>query len=217
MSKKEIYPFAGNEVDVAWNKQLCIHIGECGQATGDLFVKGRQPWCQPDQVASADVAEVCERCPSGALTYTFKSSDKTESADTENTVQVVYNGPYFVRGDLSIDAVPASLTGVKYRAALCRCGQSKNKPFCDNSHEKINFRDYGAVGERGEALKESGGVLTIKPAKDGPLLLSGNVTIKAGSGRAAWQGDNVALCRCGASKNKPFCDGSHKQAGFRSH
>lgn len=216
MSDKEVYQFPGNEVDVSWDGRLCIHIGECGQASGDLFVGGREPWCQPDLVAPGEVAEVCERCPSGALSYTAKVGNTTEIPETENTVQVVYNGPYFVRGDLAIEGVPGDMPGVKFRAALCRCGQSKNKPFCDNSHEKIDFRDYGAVGEKGDGLKASGGVLSIKPAKDGPLLFSGNVTLNAGSGRKAWQGDNVALCRCGASKNKPFCDGSHKQAGFRS-
>ncbi len=216
MSNKEIYQFPGEEVDVSWDDRLCIHIGECGQASGDLFMGGRQPWCQPDLVASDHVADVCERCPSGALAYKYKASDKAELSDKQNTVQVVYNGPYYVRGELSVDDAPADMLGVKFRAALCRCGQSKNKPFCDNSHEKINFSDYGAVGESGNDLKQSGGELKIKSAKDGPLLLSGNVAIKAASGRTAWQGDNVALCRCGASKNKPFCDGSHKQAGFKS-
>jgi CDGSH-type Zn-finger protein len=72
------------------------------------------------------------------------------------------------------------------------------------------------VGEKGPGLKNRGGKLTIKLVKDGPLLLSGNVTLKAGSGRLAWEGESVALCRCGESKNKPFCDGSHQVAGFRA-
>ena len=47
-------------------------------------------------------------------------------------------------------------------------------------------------------------------------MVSGNVTLLAGSGRVAWHGNSVALCRCGASKNKPFCDGSHKAAAFKT-
>jgi CDGSH-type Zn-finger protein len=58
-------------------------------------------------------------------------------------------------------------------------------------------------------------VLTVKPLADGPLLVNGNLTIRAGTGRVAWQGTTVALCRCGASKNKPFCDGSHREVGFK--
>ncbi|MCG8012219.1 MAG: CDGSH iron-sulfur domain-containing protein, partial [Candidatus Thiodiazotropha weberae] len=92
---------------------------------------------------------------------------------------------------------------------------SKNKPYCDNSHEG-SFKDYGAVGETGEPLKQKGGQLKITPLEDGPLLLSGSVTVKAGSGRSAWQGEKLALCRCGASKNKPFCDGTHNAIGFKT-
>jgi CDGSH-type Zn-finger protein len=163
----------------------------------------------------AEVREVVERCPSGALSYADKSGDP-EQAPAENAVTVSYNGPLFVTGDLDIEGAAADMPGVRFRAALCRCGHSANKPFCDNSHERAGFRDCGAVGERGSESAGRGGKLKITPAANGPLLLSGNVTIRAGSGRDAWQGDQTALCRCGESKNKPFCDGSHRMAGFRS-
>ena len=103
-----------------------------------------------------------------------------------------------------------------FRAALCRCGASSNKPFCDNSHEKIEFKDFGAVGKSGVTTGVTGGVLKITPLKHGPLLVKGKLTMLSGSGRNAWQGDSVALCRCGASKNKPFCDGSHTESGFKT-
>ena len=221
MSKKEKYTFPGTKIDVEWDGRLCIHIAECGHAKGELFVGGRQPWCQPDLVALDDVIDVVERCPSGALTYETKTSKNKEQTikerpDQENTVAVSYNGPYFVRGELDIEDSPGDKEGVAFRAALCRCGSSKNKPFCDNSHEVIGFKDYGAVGDKGEDLTTKGGKLKVKPLDDGPLLLSGNIVIKNGSGRIAWQGTEVALCRCGASENKPFCDGNHVAAGFKS-
>ena len=216
MSDKDIYDYPGKEINVSWNGRLCIHIAECGKAKGKLFVSGRQPWCQPDLVAVNEVKEVVERCPSGALSYQVKDGSQPETAPAENTICVIYNGPYYVRGDLDIEGATDDMPGVKYRAALCRCGLSKDKPFCDNSHEAARFQDYGAVGETGEEGKETGGKLTISAMPDGPLIVSGNVTIIAGSGRKAWQGTSVALCRCGASANKPFCDGSHAAAGFKS-
>jgi len=216
MSDKDIYAFSGEKVNVSWDGRLCIHIAECGQAKGNLFVRDRQPWCQPDLVNVSDVKDVVERCPSGALVYQVKDGSESETADAENTISVIYNGPYYVRGDLDIEGATDDMPGVKYRAALCRCGLSKNKPFCDNKHEAARFQDYGAVGEQGDGPVESGGKLTISAIPDGPLIVSGNVTIIAGSGRRAWQGTNVALCRCGASANKPFCDGSHTAAGFKS-
>jgi len=216
MSEKKVFDFPGQEVDVQWDGRLCIHVGECGQSQGDLFIGGRNPWCMPDISSPAEVAEVCERCPSGALTYTDKSGQIVEQAPAENRVNVTYNGPLYAHGDLAIENAPHDMPGVSFRAALCRCGHSTNKPFCDNSHLKAGFEDYGAIGERGPGVESTGGRLEIKPLKDGPLLLSGGVSLVAGSGRTAWRGDQVALCRCGASKNKPFCDGSHKAAGFRS-
>ena len=131
-------------------------------------------------------------------------------------MHVAYNGPLFARGDLDVEGAPDEAPGLKYRAALCRCGQSRNKPFCDNSHEQSGFRDYGAIGETGDVSVESGGRLSVTLAKDGPLLLKGNITLFGGSGRDAWRGSQVALCRCGASENKPFCDGQHKHVGFKS-
>jgi CDGSH-type Zn-finger protein/uncharacterized Fe-S cluster protein YjdI len=216
MAKSGEIRYPGKRASVTWNKRLCIHIGECGRAKGDLFVDGRNPWCQPDLVQDAEVEEVVLRCPSGALSVQLADGTDPETAAAENTVQVAYNGPLFVRGDLEIEGAPENVPGTRFRAALCRCGKSANKPFCDNSHESAGFRDSGAVGERGATEFETGGPLQVKAAKNGPLLLKGNLTIHAASGRASWHGSQVALCRCGGSKNKPFCDGSHKTNGFSS-
>ena len=216
MSSAPIFRYPGKDADVTWDQRLCIHIGECGRARGDLFITGRKPWCQPDLATVAEVVDVCERCPSGALVYEVKDGNTSEKAAAQNTIAVTYNGPLFARGDLAIEGAPADMPGVRFRAALCRCGQSKNKPFCDNSHEAAGFKDYGAVGETGKGLAAAGGALAIKALKDGPLRVKGNLAIVASSGCARWQGTEAFLCRCGHSKSKPFCDSSHKAAGFKA-
>lgn len=208
--------YKGKDLDVTWDGRLCIHIGECGHAEGDLFVGGRDPWCQPDLVDEDNVKDVVQRCPSGALMFNDRAGGENEEAANSNLVQVVYNGPLYVRGDLDIENAPGDMPGVRFRAALCRCGESKNKPFCDNSHLKAGFEDYGAVGDCGSGMEQKGGTLSIKAVANGPLILKGNFAIRAASGRIAWQGTQAALCRCGHSGNKPFCDGSHKQAGFEA-
>jgi len=216
MSGKDTIEYSGAEATVSWNGKLCIHIGECGRAQGDLFIGGRKPWCQPDQASNENVREVVLRCPTGALSVEFADGSGAEQAAARNTVQVSYNGPLFVQGDLEIDGAPDDIPGLKFRAALCRCGESKNKPYCDNSHEDAGFKDYGAVGDTGKELGEAGGQLQIRLAKDGPILVRGNLTVVAASGREAWHGKQAAFCRCGASNNKPFCDGEHKNIDFRS-
>ncbi|MCB9789096.1 MAG: CDGSH iron-sulfur domain-containing protein [Deltaproteobacteria bacterium] len=215
-SDDAIHTYPGQSTDVHWDGRLCIHVGECGRARGELFVTGRDPWGQPDLSADDEVLDVIARCPTGALTLTRKRGGSTEQAPAENVVTVSNHGPLYLRGELDIEGAQQDMAGVRFRAALCRCGLSKNKPFCDNSHEDGGFRDRGAVGESGEALESTGGPLHVRGAPNGPLLVSGNLTIKAASGRTAWTGTKTALCRCGQSQNKPFCDGSHKAAGFRS-
>ena len=162
MSEKGVVTYPGKFIEVMWDARLCIHIGECVRAQGDLFVAGRRPWCQPDRVSSEEVVEVVERCPSGALTYLPKDNTAVETADKMNSIVVTYNGPLFVRGDLAIDGVSPDQPGVAFRAALCRCGQSRAKPFCDNSHARVNFKDSGAVGEKGEGPGVRGGKLKNK-------------------------------------------------------
>ncbi|MEX1365697.1 MAG: CDGSH iron-sulfur domain-containing protein [Nannocystaceae bacterium] len=212
MSSRTTYE--GAKIRVVYDAKLCIHAAECGRSAGAMFEGGRDPWCDPDQVSADEAAEIVVRCPTGALTFERKDGGPAESAADDNTVMVSPNGPLYIRGELSVDG--AGDQGVPTRVALCRCGASKNKPFCDNSHIAAGFSDLGPVGSRGKALDARGGTLEIKSAPNGPLLLSGNVTIRAGSGRDAWEGTKCALCRCGASKNKPFCDGSHVAAGFTS-
>jgi CDGSH-type Zn-finger protein/uncharacterized Fe-S cluster protein YjdI len=215
MSSDPNVDYPGNEVSVEWDGRLCIHVGECGRAEGDLFVGGREPWCQPDLVSVDEVVEVVERCPTGALSYR-RADGEAERAPDRNTIVVSNNGPVYLRGDLEIEGAAEDMPGVRFRAALCRCGVSKNKPFCDNSHEEAGFVDRGAIGERGDGFESPGGPLKVQPMKDGPVVVSGNVELISGSGRVAWQGTKLALCRCGASNNKPFCDGSHRGASFTS-
>ena len=217
MSSKKVFKYDGADRTVTWDGRLCIHVGECGRAKGDLFVTGRKPWCSPDMASEKDTVEIIQRCPTGALAL-CNTDGKTIDEPTlgENTIHVSNDGPLYAVGDLRIDGATDDMPSVSHRAALCRCGASKNKPFCDNSHRDAGFHDAGAIGEKGVAHNERGGELVIKRVPDGPLEAEGNLSIYAGSGRSAWRGRKVYLCRCGRSNNKPFCDGSHKDAGFKA-
>ena len=215
MGSGDIKQFPGEKITVSWDERLCIHVAECGKADDDLFVAGREPWCQPDSVDPQRVVAVCERCPSGALSVSDASGASVEQAPDRNTVQIINDGPLYVRGQIALQGAPDDMPGIRHRVALCRCGNSANKPFCDNSH-RAGFEDAGAIGESGPGFDDAAGPLSISAAKDGPLVLNGPVELVAGTGRTAWKGEKLALCRCGESKTKPFCDGSHQKVGFRS-
>lgn len=214
--RKKVFEFGGEKVDVTWDGRLCIHVGECTRAGKGVFVSGREPWGQPDQAEPEEVVEIVDRCPTGALVHNRKDGGAEPTAAHRNTVVVANNGPLYLSGNLDIDGAADDMPGVRFRAALCRCGDSSNKPFCDNTHEAAEFRDRGAVGDSGGDLPADGGPLRVQRAPDGPLLVSGNLEIVSAGGRTAWRGTKAALCRCGASNNKPFCDGAHKDAGFEA-
>lgn len=214
MSDESIYTFPGERADITWDRRLCLHVGECGRADNDLFHGGRKPWCAPDEVDNATALDVVQRCPTGALAFHPKDDSHAERADDANHVFVANNGPLYLRGDLQIDGAADDMDGTRFRAALCRCGLSANKPFCDNTHEKEGFVDRGAIGMIGPGESGEAGPLRITPSPNGPLVVHGPMTLVASSGRVAWKGRKTALCRCGASKNKPFCDGTHRQIGF---
>ncbi len=100
--------------------------------------------------------------------------------------------------------------------AFCRCGASGNKPFCDNAHLDSGFNDPGDLPDPPPADQEltAGAKLRVTPRPNGPLLLEGSFVVRGAEGDAEVKRVKVSLCRCGASKKKPFCDGSHKAIGF---
>ena len=111
-----------------------------------------------------------------------------------------------------IDGAPAP-----FRATLCRCGASKNKPYCDGSHHGVGFSASGEPPSGNtDMLPARDGPLAIDPQPNGPLSVRGNLEITSGTGRVVARVTAAVLCRCGGSASKPFCDGTHARIGFRS-
>ena len=81
-----------------------------------------------------------ERCPTGALHFRRRDGGPQEPVPEETTVQERPNGPLFVHGKIRIFGQDRKLVREDTRVALCRCGASQNKPFCDGSHRRVGFR-----------------------------------------------------------------------------
>jgi len=147
-------------------------------------------------------------CPSGALK--FRKTDAEEQPPLINRIAVLENGPLAVAGQISVEGGEDET-----RLTLCRCGLSKNKPYCDYSHVDGEFQATGEPrAENPQSSDETGGAISASRIPNGPLKVSGAVEITTGTGAKLAKLDKAFLCRCGASKNKPYCDGSHKDAGF---
>ena len=203
-------------------------------------------------------------------------------------IQCIPNGPYVVTNVDHLKNSKGEQIPARPQMALCRCGGSSNKPFCDGTHARIGFSSQklpGRVpdrrdtyvgqeitvfdnrgicqhagfctdrlasvflqgqepfvdpnGARKEAIIEAvkncpSGALSyaldgverrdevdpqrepaITVSKDGPYRVTGGIPIEGGDPRAQGSStEHYALCRCGHSKNKPFCDGSHWYVKF---
>jgi CDGSH-type Zn-finger protein/uncharacterized Fe-S cluster protein YjdI len=210
--------YRSEKITVSFDLERCIHSAECVRGLPEVFDTDKRPWIQPDKSHPDRVAEVVMQCPTGALRFERRDGGAEEPVPSENIVAVAASGPLYVRGDIEIKDSTGTTLLEGTRVALCRCGESMNKPLCDNSHKQANFRDAGVLGENRLASKPAanGQKLRIVPTVGGPLILNGEVEIRSADGQTFYRGTKTALCRCGHSANKPFCDGSHAEVMWRS-
>jgi CDGSH-type Zn-finger protein len=147
--------------------------------------------------------------------------------DFQPSITLYPDGPYYVN-DVTRFASRRGPIRTRPTMVLCRCGASSMKPFCDGAHVKIGFSSSNAAGsveDRSEtcALTDLAaapdqevpeGEVAIFVMPDGPYLVAGGPELRSAEGSKATS-KRFALCRCGGSKNKPFCDGTHGKIGFR--
>jgi CDGSH-type Zn-finger protein/uncharacterized Fe-S cluster protein YjdI len=205
--------YDGKNVSISFDKSKCIHSRRCVLRLPSVFqanVEG--PWINPDNASAEDVAALANECPSGAITYERHDGRTGESAPLANTLFVRENGPLAINADLTIDGEDAG-----YRVALCRCGTSKNKPFCDVSHVGAQFEATGEPPKKSfEPLEIRDGKVNVTTLPNGPVKVEGNLEICSGTGRTIEKTRKAVLCRCGQSNNKPYCDGTHAKIGFKT-
>jgi CDGSH-type Zn-finger protein/uncharacterized Fe-S cluster protein YjdI len=203
----------GPAVDIVYNGTRCIHARHCVLGLPGVF-RANTPgaWIHPDAASTEALVTVAHMCPSGAIAYRRHDGGTEEAPPPVNLIQLRENGPLGVRARLVLDGVPIGM-----RAVLCRCGASRQKPFCDGSHNEIHFQATGEPASvESKPLPMRDGPLNVDPEVNGPLVLSGNVEICCGTGRTINRVTSTRLCRCGGSSNKPFCDDTHRRNGFRS-
>ena len=134
--------YRGTDLEVSFDLDICIHIGECLRGHRAVFQLDRRPWVLPDEADPDTVAEVIERCPSGALLYRRLDGGHQEH-HASTTVTPIRDGPLLVVGEIDVRREDGTIEKLP-RATLCRCGHSLHKPFCDNQHLAANFRAAGA-------------------------------------------------------------------------
>ncbi len=140
--------------------------------------------------------------------------------EAKGTITVRPNGPYRVEGGVPLEDADGKPFELKPAYSLCRCGKSANKPYCDGTHKECGFvgtetADSSApAGAAGPTAVDEASLIRVM--RDGPYEVVGPPTLTYSDGRIYETSASYRLCRCGASKSKPFCDDSHIEAGFRN-
>jgi uncharacterized Fe-S cluster protein YjdI/CDGSH-type Zn-finger protein len=132
--------YRNDKIAVTWEPKLCIHAGNCFRDLPEVFKPQSRPWILVDAAKADEIAEIVMTCPTGALHFERLDGGPQEPQPTEMTIEARHNGPLYVRGQIRILGPGGRLIREDTRLALCRCGHSENKPFCDGTHRRIGFR-----------------------------------------------------------------------------
>ena len=132
--------YQGKKITIHDNRGICSHAGFCTDHLTAVFSSERKPWIDPDGATVEALIEVIKQCPSGALSYSIEDAEHRDQA-RDPMITVSKDGPYYVTGGLELKDQSRGQGASEEHYTLCRCGASKNKPFCDGTHWEINFAD----------------------------------------------------------------------------
>ncbi len=130
----KVRDYKANDIVIHYNRGICSHDGACTKLLPSVFNIEEKPWITPDGAGIGEIIKVIEKCPSGALSFTLGSKRYQEFGQTEAKLLIKKDGPMEVQGNIELKSFDNSKPECKEHYTLCRCGKSKNKPFCDGTH-----------------------------------------------------------------------------------
>jgi len=142
--------YTGQQVAVFDNRGICQHSGLCTDRLAAVFHADSEPFVTPSGGRMDEIVRAVRDCPSGALSFGIDEVEARRQVDWNGsrsaTITITADGPYRLTG--GIDVVDGALRPVRRaqgasdeHCAMCRCGQSRNKPFCSGMHWYVGFRD----------------------------------------------------------------------------
>lgn len=140
MDKKK---YSNDEITVVWQHKMCTHSTKCWKGLGEVFKPKERPWVNMDGASTEAIMAQVDKCPSGALSY-FKNGEEPQETEViaaaGTRVECAPDGPLMVYGQLDITLPDGAKESKMKVTAFCRCGASGNKPYCDGSHNKVEFK-----------------------------------------------------------------------------
>lgn len=143
MEKKSVVKeYTNGEVTVVWKPGICMHSKICFNGLPNVFDPQTRPWVNIEGATTDRIIEQVKKCPSGALSfYRNDASGEKKEVENERIIEVAPNGPLMVYGNITIRHANGEEESREHRVtAFCRCGGSGNKPYCDGTHRKNDFK-----------------------------------------------------------------------------
>jgi uncharacterized Fe-S cluster protein YjdI len=140
--KKKVQVYQNDHIKISYDPNICEHAAECVKGSPGVFDVKQKPWINTEAGEVSDIRSTIHKCPTGALTYKLADGtvwDVKNKAHSPAEVVVVANGPLRLAGKIAVKDAEGNTLMETERVSLCRCGASKNKPFCDGSHKTIGF------------------------------------------------------------------------------
>ena len=134
----KVHHYEGEEITIHDNRTLCSHSEICVKQLSTVFNRNSRPWIDPLADRTEAIIELIKKCPSGALSYTLNDEHHNQFHNTVE-FEVCKNGPYHVKGPVQLNVTDELQIPSKDHFAICRCGESKNKPYCDGNHHTAKF------------------------------------------------------------------------------
>jgi uncharacterized Fe-S cluster protein YjdI len=133
--------YTKENLTVVWQPELCIHSTLCFKGLPHVFNPGNKPWVNLDAESVERIKNQVDNCPSGALSYMIEGSDEIQDMNIEDSplIEISENGPILIKGPVNIKYKGSQDLKESKIIALCRCGGSSNKPFCDGTHKQEGF------------------------------------------------------------------------------
>ena len=135
---KQRKSYEGNRLILTDDKTICVHAGFCVTEKTEIWDLINET---TNSEARAELIQMVRNCPSGHLEYLEPLNDLPVEENLPKEIGVIEDGPLYVRGQIEVEAALGQTYEVRNRVTLCRCGASKNKPFCDGMHTEMGFRD----------------------------------------------------------------------------
>lgn len=141
MSEKQIVKeYTNGEITVVWKPDVCIHSTKCWKGLLNVFDPRKKPWVNMEGAPTERIIKQVAQCPSGALSY-YSNNEPEQQPTPDTVIEVTKNGPLLVKGTVTIKDKHGNESIKDKVTALCRCGQSGNKPYCDGTHRTCGFKD----------------------------------------------------------------------------